>query len=80
MWWAACEAAHHVIAPVQRRQSASPLQYDAMNFKEKPSMLVLAIYLILVGLTQVAGATLGAAGMVLPILALVAGVMILLGR
>lgn len=51
-----------------------------MNFRKNPSMLVLAIYLILVGLTQVAGATLGAAGMVLPILALVAGVMILLGR
>ena len=51
-----------------------------MNFRKNPSMLLLAIYLILVGLTQVAGATLGAAGLVLPILALVTGVMILLGR
>ena len=51
-----------------------------MNFKEKPSILLLAIYLILVGLIGVSGATLGAAGLVLPILALVTGVMILLGR
>ena len=51
-----------------------------MNFKEKPSMLVLAIYLILVGLVGVTGTSLGAAGLILPILALVCGVMILLGR
>ena len=43
-------------------------------------MLLLAIYLILVGLTGVAGVSLGAAGMVLPILALVTGVVILLGK
>ena len=51
-----------------------------MNFKEKPSMLVLAIYLVLVGLVGVTGTSLGAAGLVLPILALVCGAMILLGR
>ena len=51
-----------------------------MNFREKPSMLVLAIYLILVGLVGVTGTSLGAFGLVLPILALVTGVMILLGR
>ena len=44
------------------------------------SMLLLAIYLILVGLTGVAGVSLGAAGMVLPILALVTGVLILMGK
>lgn len=50
-----------------------------MNVKS-PSMLVLAIYLILVGIVGVAGASLGAAAIILPILALVAGVLILLGK
>ena len=44
------------------------------------SMLLLAIYLILIGLTGVAGVNLGAAGMILPILALVTGVLILMGK
>jgi hypothetical protein len=43
-------------------------------------MLLLAIYLILVGLMGITGMTLGAAGILLPILALVAGIMILLGK
>ena len=51
-----------------------------MNVTKSPSMLLLAIYLILVGLTGVAGVSLGAAAIVLPILALVTGVMILLGK
>lgn len=51
-----------------------------MKIIPKPSMLLLAIYLILVGLTGITGASLGAAGLILPILALVTGVLILLGR
>lgn len=51
-----------------------------MNFTKSVSMLLLAIYLILVGLTGVAGINLGAAGMIIPILALVTGVLILLGK
>jgi len=43
-------------------------------------MLVLAIYLILVGLIGIFGISLGAAGIILPILALVAGILILLGK
>ena len=43
-------------------------------------MLLLAIYLILVGLIGIFGISLGAAGMLLPILALIAGIMILLGK
>jgi hypothetical protein len=43
-------------------------------------MLLLAIYLILVGLIGIFGISLGAASIVLPILALVAGIMILLGK
>nr|ALS89585.1 ABC transporter transmembrane region protein [uncultured bacterium] len=43
-------------------------------------MLVLAIYLILVGLIGIFGISLGAAAILLPILALVAGILILLGK
>jgi hypothetical protein len=43
-------------------------------------MLLLAIYLILVGLMGITSMTLGAAGILLPILALVAGILILIGK
>ncbi len=43
-------------------------------------MLLLAIYLILVGLIGIFGISLGAASILVPILALVAGIMILLGK
>lgn len=43
-------------------------------------MLLLAIYLILVGLMGIFGISLGAASILIPILALVAGIMILLGK
>ena len=43
-------------------------------------MLVLAIYLILVGLIGIFGISLGAASILLPILALIAGVLILIGK
>jgi hypothetical protein len=43
-------------------------------------MLLLAIYLILVGIIGIFGVSLGAAGILLPILALIAGVLILLGK
>lgn len=43
-------------------------------------MLVLAIYLILVGLIGIFGISLGAASILLPILALIAGILILIGK
>ena len=43
-------------------------------------MLLLALYLILVGIIGIFGVSLGAASILLPILALVAGIMILLGK
>jgi hypothetical protein len=43
-------------------------------------MLLLAIYLVLVGIMGLTGMSLGAAGILLPILALIAGIMILLGK
>ena len=43
-------------------------------------MLLLAIYLILVGIIGIAGMSLGAASILIPILALVAGILILIGK
>jgi hypothetical protein len=43
-------------------------------------MLALAIYLLLVGLSEVIGLHLGQFSIAVPIMALVAGVLILLGR
>jgi hypothetical protein len=43
-------------------------------------MLLLAVYLILVGIMGIAGFSLGAASILLPILALVAGILILIGK
>ncbi len=43
-------------------------------------MLLLAIYLILVGLIGIFSISLGAASILVPILALVAGILILLGK
>jgi hypothetical protein len=43
-------------------------------------MLLLAIYLILVGIMGISGFSLGAASILVPILALVAGILILIGK
>jgi len=43
-------------------------------------MLLLAIYLIIVGLVGIFGISLGAASILIPILALIAGILILLGK
>ena len=43
-------------------------------------MLLLAIYLIVVGLIGVFGFSLGQLGILVPLLALVAGILILIGR
>ena len=43
-------------------------------------MLLLAIYLILVGIIGISSMSLGAAAILLPILALVAGILILIGK
>lgn len=51
-----------------------------MNIPANSGRLVLAIYLTLVGITGVFSIDLGAVGILIPILALVAGVLILLGR
>jgi hypothetical protein len=51
-----------------------------MNIPENSGRIVLAIYLMLVGITGVFGIQLGMAGVLLPILAFVAGILILLGR
>jgi hypothetical protein len=43
-------------------------------------MLLLALYLILVGIIGIFGVSLGAASILVPIVALVAGILILLGK
>jgi len=50
----------------------------SMNFTKNIGMLLLAIYLILVGIMSLAGVALP--GILLGILALVAGIMILIGK
>jgi hypothetical protein len=64
--------------PDKRRAIGSAaVQYRAMNFTKNIGMLLLAIYLIVVGIIGLTGI---AAGILLPILALVAGIFILIGR
>ena len=60
------------------KDAANPNPVSPMNFTKNIGMLLLAIYLILVGLMSIAGFVIP--GIVLGILALVAGIMILLGK
>lgn len=51
-----------------------------MNFTKNRGLLVLAIYLIIVGFMGAFGITLGALSILVPILAIVAGVLLLIDR
>lgn len=51
-----------------------------MNITKNLGMLLLAIYLIIVGLTGIFGFNLGHLSIILPVLAIAAGVLILLGK
>ncbi len=51
-----------------------------MNITKNRGLLVLAIYLILVGFIGAFGISLGALSILVPILAIAAGVLLLLGR
>ena len=51
-----------------------------MNITKNRGLLVLAIYLILVGFIGAFGISLGALSILVPILAIVAGVLLLMGR
>ncbi|MCX6847428.1 hypothetical protein [Prosthecobacter sp.] len=51
-----------------------------MTITKNYGMLALAIYLLLVGLSGVFGINLGQLNVLVPILALVAGVLILIGK
>ena len=55
----------------------NPVHDAAMNFNKNIGMLLLAVYLIVVGIVGLTGM---GPGVLLPILALVAGVFILLGK
>jgi hypothetical protein len=60
----------------EKVQQKEPL----MNFTKNIGMLLLAIYLIVVGLIGIFGISLGGLSILVPILALVAGIFILIGR
>jgi len=51
-----------------------------MNITKSIGMLLLAIYLILAGIIGITGVSLGQAAIVMPILAIAAGVCILIGK
>ncbi|MEN3943367.1 hypothetical protein WJU23_18850 [Prosthecobacter sp. SYSU 5D2] len=51
-----------------------------MKFPSSIGMITLAIYLVLVGLIGVFGISLGQLSIVVPVLALIAGIAILVGR
>ena len=51
-----------------------------MKVIKTPGLLLLAIYLILVGLSGIFGISLGQFSIVIPVLALVAGILILIGK
>lgn len=48
--------------------------------KQPIGIALLAVYLILIGLIGIFGINLGSAGIVIPILALLSGILILLGK
>ena len=68
---------HFAITYVARQLAKKRNQ---MNFTKNLGMLVLAIYLIIIGITGVFGVSLGGASILLPILALIAGILILIGK
>lgn len=51
-----------------------------MNITKTPSTLLLAIYLILVGFMGAFGVSLGALSIIVPCLAIAAGVLMLIGK
>jgi hypothetical protein len=51
-----------------------------MKTIKTPGLLLLSIYLILVGLTGIFGIHLGQLSILMPLLALVAGILILIGK
>ena len=51
-----------------------------MNITKNIGMLLLAIYLILIGVIGIAGLNLGQFSLLMPALALAAGVLILIGK
>ena len=51
-----------------------------MNINKNTGMLLLAAYLIISGIVAIAGISLGQAAIIMPILALAAGIFILLGK
>jgi len=51
-----------------------------MNMSKNRGLLVLGIYLIIVGLIQVFNISLGQLSLIVPVLAVVAGVLLIIGK
>jgi hypothetical protein len=62
---------------IRRALRVAVRQHALMNFTKNIGMLLLAVYLIVVGIIGLTGM---GAGVLLPILALVAGIFILIGK
>ncbi len=62
---------------IWRASLIGPAHDGAMNFNKNIGMILLAVYLILVGIIGLTGI---GAGILLPILALIAGILILIGK
>jgi hypothetical protein len=67
-------------APIFARDNQRPPFRIACMITKNIGMLLLAIYLILVGIIGIFGVSLGAASILIPILALIAGILILIGK
>ena len=51
-----------------------------MNISRNRGLLVLGIYLVVIGLTHLFGINLGQINFIVPLLALVAGILLILGK
>jgi hypothetical protein len=53
---------------------------DAMNLSRNRALLVLGVYLILIGVIQLFGINLGHLSLIVPVLAIVAGILLIVGK
>lgn len=51
-----------------------------MNVSRNRGLLILGIYLVLVGLIQLFGISLGQLSLIIPVIAVVAGILLILGK
>lgn len=74
---AACRRAFYAGQQIRRASRTPAAHHAVMNFNKNIGMLLLAVYLIVVGIVGLTGI---GPGILLPILALITGVLILIGK